>query len=541
MKSLYKRIKTVFWEGYNGIAAAGLFVAAALLVLNIVFIDWDAFVYHGIFEEELTNADFMYHIIRSIQYIIYIFVGASIIFYIVVIAAKIDKTWSKIVCYATMATNVFLFIYTLHFAFGLQESLQELLLENISYILFGGVFLFLLVFFVARSRFRNKLVAACITVVIVGLSVLPFVPKTAFAFGGHPAVYDGGDCYVVVWTTTNNALAWINAEIGGETLSIYDKTNAVANVNSRYHKVSVPKIDKNGNPVTSFSYTVYSKKLLWRTAAFFKYGKQIASKKYHFDLAPIDADTVTVGVFSDVHGQYDMASRVVGYMGESDFYILLGDMATAVFSQEKALRIVDFAGAVSRGEKLVYPVRGNHEDRGTYYQLWGQYTVTPGGKLYYTIEYNGLNAVVLDTGSDYPDDAPINGGATFWQENTAEQLEWLESISYEGAKWRAAVSHINFMYDDYLYNDITSFGERLYAKGADILIHGHKHRIGAENNFMYPGDYEEILFPSYAVGGYKHSLDTYAASQIKFLNSHIAIKQYDNNNKVRIDQIVALA
>ena len=328
----------------------------------------------------------------------------------------------------------------------------------------------------------------------------------------------------------------MDATINGEEYTFYDLDNAIARVDDVYHRINIPKLDKYNQEVESFSYTINSKRVRWRSAAFYKYGKELSSKIYNFSIVPMDNDSITIGLFADVHDLYEEAELVADFMGECDIYLILGDTQTATFTQHKALKNVDFAGNISKGEKLVYPTRGNHESRGTHNHLWTKYMITPSGEQYYTFDYNDLSMIVLDTGDDHDDSAPINGEISFWKEQTQAQVEWLASLEFNSPKWLFSASHINFI--NRQTNNINMFTQPLENLGVQMLLHGHNHRVGP-NSLTLPNEQNNFPFPAYIAGGQLKD-NTLVGSKVVLYDEGVNVTQYDNNNQIRFDYFIPL-
>lgn len=537
MKKYFKdkllTFKKVFWDNYIGYTLTAIICLAAFIYVNYFLIDWNAFIYHGRQVLRLVEGSFRYRFLNIFETFNYILSFIFIVFNVIVLVFKINKVWSKVITYFSLILSLYLTHLMILIAFGYGNTLSSFLLHHLDKIAFIILLIVLVVFFISKCTFKNKITATISTIVILSLCVLPILPKRAFDFRSHPIVFDGGDSYVIAWATTSQGMSWVEATINDETQLFYDIENAMASVNKVFHAIRIPKIIDD-SPVESFSYTINSKKLIWRSAAFYKFGKEISSDIYNFSTIPMDSEQVTVGAFNDVHGEFKTAAPLRDFIGECDIYLVLGDMLTATFTVEEALKNVDFTGNLSRGEKLVYPVRGNHETRGTYYHLWAEYMITPSGEQYYHVDYHGLNIIMLDTGDDHPDSAPINGGVSFYEEHTAIQVEWLKSLQIDNPKWLIASSHINFSVGN-RPNNIISFTPILQDMGVKLLIHGHNHRIG-RRNLIIPAD--PNAFPAFVPGGYRNDTKEFGASRVVFQENRITMTQYDNKGEIRFNDYI---
>ena len=130
---------------------------------------------------------------------------------------------------------------------------------------------------------------------------------------------------------------------------------------------------------------------------------------------------------SDWHTYLKQAYDAVSYLGDYDAVLLLGDPSPGMDFEEQAVTyLVEFAGRLSKGEKPVVYVRGNHETRGNFASYLPGYLGYE--KLYYSADFGPYSFVVLDSGEDKPDDHIEYGGMTDYYTNRLRMTEWFDSF-----------------------------------------------------------------------------------------------------------------
>ncbi len=94
----------------------------------------------------------------------------------------------------------------------------------------------------------------------------------------------------------------------------------------------------------------------------------------------------------------------------------------------------------------VWFARGNHDVRGPEARALGRFLDTPGGKFYYSVRQGPVAFLVLDTGEDKADDAPVYAGLGTFDAYRAEQATWLaqelKKDHVRSAPFRVVVAHI---------------------------------------------------------------------------------------------------
>jgi predicted phosphodiesterase len=250
---------------------------------------------------------------------------------------------------------------------------------------------------------------------------------------------------------------------------------------------------------------------------------------------------MTCLVISDWHRFNDLAYDAIGYAGEYDAVILLGDSSPGVdFEEQVVNNIVNFSGEISKGEKPTIYVRGNHETRGEYagniLDALGMF------EFYYTADLGKVTFLVLDSGEDKVNTHPEYGGMTDYYSYRKNMIDWLKTVEIEDEKV-IALCHSWAISD--IEKDLSLEGwKELDRLGTDLMLSGHTH----ECRFIGDGDETEkeimSLYPDiagYMDGGYidgGRKADKYIASKITLGEDDILIEAFDNTGEKVFNETV---
>ena len=229
--------------------------------------------------------------------------------------------------------------------------------------------------------------AVVLAVVVMGYRLRP----CDFSYGA--VVYAVEDDYQIVFSTSDNAVAWV--EIGGE--CYYDLYAGSMRSADRVHKVTVPQKVLD----SAKSYSIHAKQMIYRGPFGGYLGPEI-SESYTF--RPVDtADGLDYFALSDVHEAVDAAASAAQV--KFDFIVLIGDLVSMVETEKDAQLANELAHKITKGQAPVVYARGNHEIKGEYAEDLYKYVGTKGQDYYYTATLgDDVFVVVLDMGEDHEDD-----------------------------------------------------------------------------------------------------------------------------------------
>ena len=290
----------------------------------------------------------------------------------------------------------------------------------------------------------------------------------------EPVVYAVEDEYQIVFSTSDNAIGWVN--IGG--VEYYDLYAGSMKSADKVHKITVPQsvLDEAG------AYSVNYRQMIYR-GPFGGYLGEMRTQHYAF--RPVDSyDGLNYFALSDVHEAVDAAVAATSSRDDTDFIVLLGDIVSMVETEKDVQLVNELAFKITKGEIPVIYARGNHEIKGEYAEELYKYVGSKDQAFSYTVSLGDRQvfAVVLDMGEDHEDDWwEYYGTAQFdqyRQEQTQMLQEVLEAGEYENYRYRMMVCHIPVVYVDkngYFEEFRTEWTALLNEMDLDIGLSGHKH------------------------------------------------------------------
>lgn len=338
-----------------------------------------------------------------------------------------------------------------------------------------------------RARFLKGLV---LTAVVILAVVLGYDLRRC-DFSGGAVVYAVEDQYQIVFSTSDNAVAWV--EIGGE--RYYDLYAGSMRSADRVHKVEVPQTVLD----TARGYTVCAQQMLYR-GPFGGYKGETISREYAF--RPVDTtDGLVYYALSDVHEAVTAAAAACGENG--DFLVLIGDMVSMVETEADAALANELAYAVTKGEIPVIYARGNHEIKGEQAENLYKYVGSRDQAFHYWVCLGDqVFGVVLDMGEDHEDDWWEYYGTAQFDRYRREQTRMLEELldagDYANYDYRMAICHIPIVHVNkhgYFQETKYTWTKLLNEMEADISLSGHEHALWP----LLPGQYVPGQTLTYAV------------------------------------------
>ena len=290
----------------------------------------------------------------------------------------------------------------------------------------------------------------------------------------EPVVYAVEDEYQIVFSTSDNAIGWV--EIDGE--NYYDLYAGSMKSADKVHKITVPQsvLDE------AKAYSVNYQQMIYR-GPFGGYLGELRTKDYKF--RPVDSsDGLTYFSLSDVHEAVDAAITAATSRDDTDFIVLLGDLVSMVETEKDVQLANELAFGITRGEIPVIYARGNHEIKGEYAEELYKYVGSKNQQYAYTVTLgdDDVFAVVLDLGEDHEDDWWEYYGTARFDLYRQEQTEMLEEIleagDYQKYQYRLMACHIPVVYVDkhgYFEAFRNEWTTLLNEMDLDMGLSGHKH------------------------------------------------------------------
>lgn len=306
----------------------------------------------------------------------------------------------------------------------------------------------------------------------------------------------------VYFTTSANGVSTVEVRKKGseEARRVVDYVDGLVQANNTRNAIPVDGLEPN---------TVYEYRLLSVPIKRFRlsnnvYGDTIATPWYTFRTDNPAAASCAFVTLSDMHDDSTKYARVLAGMPlqEVDRVFLLGDMLSNFSKTDQPYpSYIDTSVRLFARSVPFVAARGNHETRGRYARLYGDYVYRPQGKFYGTYQLGDTFVIVLDTGEDKPDSHIDYSRITAFDAYREEQVGWLRGVvrseAFRKARHRIVLLHIppakrgdnrratahGPAMVDSLYMPI------LNREKIDLMIGGHLHEFvyraprDGENNF----------------------------------------------------------
>ena len=334
------------------------------------------------------------------------------------------------------------------------------------------------------SKWKNGVKLAVVAAVVLVAVVLGYELRPC-NLSYEPVVYAVEDEYQIVFSTSDNAIGWVN--IGG--VEYYDLYAGSMKSADKVHKITVPQevLDE------AKSYSVNYRQMIYRGP----FGGRLGElQTQHYSFRPVDSsDGLNYFALSDVHEAVDAAIVAATSRADTDFIVLLGDLVSMVETEKDVHLANELAFGITKGEIPVIYARGNHEIKGEYAEELYKYVGSKDQQYAYTVTLgdDDVFAVVLDLGEDHEDDWWEYYETAKFDLYRQEQTEMLEDIlaegTYENYKYRLLACHIPVVYVDkhgYFESFRNDWTALLNEMDLDAGLSGHKHVMWA----LIPGQVE---------------------------------------------------
>lgn len=285
-----------------------------------------------------------------------------------------------------------------------------------------------------------------------------------------PCVFTIGNEYEILVLTNENGL--ISIKIADKIF--YEENSGALYSERNYAKIRVPMelLDTQKEYTVSFRRSVDRK-------AYFSVLEEPVEVNYAFK--PLEkTDNINIYHIADVHYFFEIAKRTASYFGSDlDLLIVNGDIGE-VETVENYREVAKFVAEVSQGSIPTLFVRGNHDTRGRFAELYTDYFPANAKSTYFTFDVGPIHGIVFDCGEDKPDDCSAYGGTNAFEPYRRRQTEFFRSLK-PSDKLTLAIGHIcpaqpaeikSHEIEGELYSEWISEFERL---DTSLMICGHMH------------------------------------------------------------------
>lgn len=307
----------------------------------------------------------------------------------------------------------------------------------------------------------------------------------------NPCVFAVGDTYQIFVPVKKESVMWV--KIGEK--CYYDESNGVLRSLSRVHRITVPAkaLDE------AKKYTVCNQEIKGRRKAYFNKMKPV--EEYEYSFTPVTGDEVRCYHISDTHNRVEEPIRAAEAFGKIDFLILNGDIPNHCGNIKYFNSIYEIVGRITGGSIPAVFVRGNHDIRGSYAEIFSEYIPTQNGNTFFTFRVGNVWGLALDCGEDKPDTNSEYGGTVCCHAFRERETEFIEKVADcpchqdEAIMKRIIVVHNPFTMQ---YKKPFNIEEDLFTYWAmvikekirpDLMLCGHLHKTG-----VYPVGGEKDAF-----------------------------------------------
>lgn len=496
-------------------ALLAVFVAAWLFSMRMAYIFINSMAFNGL--AEIVLALMIINAIIALLIVLYNKSGKLL---------KISLTFTII--------SLIIDIIILSIALSDWQYFATRFIEIVPYLAIGIAFVYLIFIFPKTGYYKEKFIGIILTAAMILMMVSTVYTFTPFSFRSRPVVFEAGEQYAIVWTTTAKATAYLKY-IDKDTnleVTIYEEESGNIIADKTIHRIYVDKDQLDNN-----TYEVFSQKTIMHLPNNAVMGKIIESGDINF-IGYHNQEDISLLTIADVHDFTKPALEAASYIDNYDVLVLLGDLTSEIADEDQLINgTLKLAADISGGAKPVLYLRGNHETRGAYCNFLKDYIGLPDNDYNYTYRYGSLAAVILDTGEDKDDDHIEYSGLARYSEYRQEQTKWLEGVEASGffnapdIEYKAVIGHIPLDPEengDY-WNEWLPILNRLVS----VQLAGHMH-----SSEIFPLNAEHE-FPIIIGGGRKGSLGQYfTASNIVFSNGKIYDTSYNQDGEVVFDGMV---
>lgn len=292
------------------------------------------------------------------------------------------------------------------------------------------------------------------------------------------------------------SLVWVELSDENEnSRKVFNKKDGFIDVGKGLVKFKIEGLKAN----TKYTYRLIIKEIDSFEPYKLEYGETYHTDNYTFQTRNPQADSMSCVVFNDIHDRPNSFKDLLQWNKKPfDFAFLNGDMFDYQTDEQQLIdHLIEPCTALFASETPFILSRGNHETRGKYARQIKDYFAYPKDKYYFTFQEGPVFFIVLDTGEDKPDDAPVYADIVDFDAYREEQKEWLEnqvfnSDAYKNAKYKVVLMHIPTYHSGDWHGTLhcRKLFSPLFEKHAiDIVIAGHTHRYGVhppEEEHSYP-------------------------------------------------------
>ena len=297
---------------------------------------------------------------------------------------------------------------------------------------------------------------------------------------------------VVIWFTNKNCVSHVEhgtgdnfntfPQWGSLMVTARDVRHGLVAVDTKRHVIKIEGLE----PGKSYRYRCVSKEMIQFEPYEVLFGDTIVSGIYEFETMDPGKPGTSMIFFEDIHGDAERLDGMLQKMplDEIDMIFFNGD-TVSYLTGEQSLFDGFLDVSVDRFAKEIpfLYIRGNHDTRGAFARSLENYFPPREGKYFYSFTQGPAHFIVMDSGEDKADDAPVYAGLVEFDAYREKQAEWLkqeiQTEAFKNARFKIGVFHILPIREG---RHVTDHLRRLWVPllnegGLDILFCAHNHRF----------------------------------------------------------------
>ena len=338
-----------------------------------------------------------------------------------------------------------------------------------------------------------------------------------------PAVFDmGKEHYCIMFESTLKGSGYVKYTYNGTEKTVWDASSGIIATHDTVHKILVPKAELVNN-----TYVVGSQYVPFKFAYTAVKGDIAESEPIHFK-GEEKEDDIKILTITDIHEMEKEVKTAVSHLDDDfDMVVMLGDITSNFEKKEKFTdHILADAAFLSKGEIPVVYTRGNHETRGEFASQLLSYFPTETGEFYYTLNFGGLSAVILDLGEDKDDSHEEYSGLVDFNNYREQEYNWINSLKADdfSGKYKIVFCHEPRIDDHFGKNWMSP----LKNQGFDLVVGGHLHT----------SEFIESEIPAFVAGG--KYIGGWTASLLTLKDGNIRMYTVNTEGETVLDKTITV-
>ncbi len=287
----------------------------------------------------------------------------------------------------------------------------------------------------------------------------------------------------IMWITDVKCTSWVEYGVG-ETLDrkAYCSRDGLIDADQTLHRITLEGLTSG----TRYSYRVCSKEIVTFESYKVTFGETLVGPTEHFVTLSRSKEAFSFIVLNDIHHRDDLMTKLILQSASTpyDLVFLNGDILGHIEDEPQIVEHIlkPCSALFAKTIPFVY-VRGNHETRGQYARMLGDYLGRPENRYYYAFDHGPVHFIVMDGGEDKEDGHKEYSGLVNFDPYRERQRVWLEeeiqSKPFKNALFKVVLVHMppTASKEWHGTNHLYEIWRPLFNRAKiDLMISGHTHQ-----------------------------------------------------------------